>query len=571
MEKRLILAVLLMGAVIMGTNLLFPPPPAPKPGARADSVAAAQRATAATATPLAPPLLAGAPAAATDTVVVRSGLYEYDFSTRGAAVIRAELLRYPSYTQPGKHVQLVPPGTADFLAHRLVVGRDTIDLRAVGFQASARSLQVDSAGGPKSVRFTYADPSGFGVELTYTFQPGNYTVAVQGRVTGVTGRATLLTDIGPGLAPHEAFDHHSERELALVTRVRTKVDRQRLAKLGPETVVDTPLVWAGIKDKYFLAAVVAGETHPMAGATVRALPNVRQIFVTRGDTAVVLLPRVAMTTALPLGADGTFSYQAYLGPQEYSRLAAVGFDLEDATPYGYRWLQPVIRPFAALIVGVLNFLHESLGLAYGWVLILFGVMMRIILWPLNARAMRSQMKNAAVAPRMQEIRELYKDNPQKQQEEMVRLYKEEGFNPMAGCLPMLIPFPVLITLFFVFQSTIGFRGAEFLWLPDLSLRDPLKILPIFLMASMFALQYISTKMSGMEQNPQMKTMMYVMPVMIGFLFFNLPSGLNLYYAATNVASIPQQLMIAQERRKTQEAQKAQEAAKPAAKGRKKAP
>jgi YidC/Oxa1 family membrane protein insertase len=281
---------------------------------------------------------------------------------------------------------------------------------------------------------------------------------------------------------------------------------------------------------------------------------------------VVELPRVALTTALPVAADGSFAYEAYLGPQEYGRLASVGYDLEDATPYGYRWLQPVIRPFAAAIVSVLNFLHESLGLAYGWVLILFGVMMRVILWPLNARAMRSQMKNAAVAPRMQEIREKYKDNPQKQQEEMVRLYKEEGFNPMAGCLPMLIPFPVLITLFFVFQSTIGFRGAEFLWLPDLSLRDPLKILPVFLMVSMFALQYISTKMSGMEQNPQMKTMMYVMPLMIGVLFFNLPSGLNLYYAATNLASIPQQLMIAKERRKTQETEKA--AARPAEKRKK---
>jgi YidC/Oxa1 family membrane protein insertase len=562
MEKRLILAVLLMGAVIMGTNLLFPPPPAPKPGARADSVAAAQARHAA---PPAAPVLAGTAATATDTVAVRSSLYQYDFSTRGAALVRAELLRYPSYTQPGKTVQLVPPGTSDFLAHRLVVGRDTVDLRAVNFQASARSVTVDSAGGPKAVRFTYADPSGFGVELTYTFRPGAYVVGVQGKVTGVQGPATLLTDIGPGLAPHEAYDHHSERELALVTRVGTHVDRQRLDKIS-EMAVDSPLVWAGIKDKYFLAAIVAGDTHPMLGAKVRPLPSVRQIFVTRGDTAVVELPRVALTTALPVAADGSFAYQAYLGPQEYGRLASVGYDLEDATPYGYRWLQPVIRPFAAAIVSVLNFLHESLGLAYGWVLILFGVMMRVILWPLNARAMRSQMKNAAVAPRMQEIREKYKDNPQKQQEEMVRLYKEEGFNPMAGCLPMLIPFPVLITLFFVFQSTIGFRGAEFLWLPDLSLRDPLKILPVFLMVSMFALQYISTKMSGMEQNPQMKTMMYVMPLMIGVLFFNLPSGLNLYYAATNLASIPQQLMIARERRKTQETEKA--AARPAEKRKK---
>jgi YidC/Oxa1 family membrane protein insertase len=551
MEKRLLIAVLLMGAVIMITNVFFPPVPAADPAAKADSAVVAPARPAAGASPV----LVAAPAAPTDSVVVRSDLYEYVFSTRGAALTRAALLRYPSYTQPGKTVQLVPAGTTDFLAHRLVVGADTIDLRGAPFQASARALRVDSAGGAQTVRFTYTHPSGFAAELTYTFRPGEYLVGVQGRVTGLTGRATLLTDVGPGLAPHEAFDHHSERELALVTRVAGKVDRQRLAKLEGTTTIEGPLAWAGIKDKYFLAAIVAGDDRPMSGGRVLDLADVRQAFVEDGDTSVVELPRAALTTELPLAADGTFAFQAYLGPQEYGRLKAVGYELEDATPYGYRWLQPVIRPFAALIVSILNFLHDSLGIGYGWVLIIFGVMMRVVLWPLNARAMRAQMKNAAVAPMMQEIREKYADNPQKQQEEMLRLYKEEGFNPMAGCLPMLVPFPVLITLFFVFQSTIGFRGADFLWLPDLSLRDPWYILPVFLVVSMFALQWISTKMSGMEQNPQMKMMMYVMPLMIGVFFFSMPAGLNLYYAATNVASMPQQMLIARERRRAQEAQK----------------
>src|SRR5690606_41627151 len=142
----------------------------------------------------------------------------------------------------------------------------------------------------------------------------------------------------------------------------------------------------------------------------------------------------------------------------------------------------------------------------------------------------------AVQPLLQEIKEKYKNDPQKQQEALLALYKEHGFNPLAGCLPMLIPFPVLITLFFVFQNTIAFRGAEFLWLPDLSLRDPLYLLPILLVVSMFGLQLISARMSGMEQNPQMKMMMYVMPLMMGFLFFILPSGLNLYYVSTQLAS-----------------------------------
>src|SRR5690606_16280841 len=206
----------------------------------------------------------------------------------------------------------------------------------------------------------------------------------------------------------------------------------------------------------------------------------------------------------------------------------------------------------AAVLWVLNTLHNTLGVAYGWVLVIFGVMMRILLWPLNAKAMRAQMKNMAVQPLLQEIRDKYKNDPQKQQEAMLALYKEHGFNPFAGCLPMLVPFPVLITLFFVFQNTIAFRGAEFLWLPDLSLKDPLYILPMILVVSMFGLQWVSAHLSGMEQNPQMKMMMYFMPIMMGVIFFALPAGLNLYYAVTQVASIPQQVMIARERRRAQE-------------------
>jgi YidC/Oxa1 family membrane protein insertase len=184
------------------------------------------------------------------------------------------------------------------------------------------------------------------------------------------------------------------------------------------------------------------------------------------------------------------------------------------------------------------------------------------------------MKNMEMQPilqaRTKELQERYKNDPAKQQQEMFALYKELGVSPfsmLSGCLPMLVPMPVLITLFFVFRSAIEFRGTSFWWLPDLSLADPWHILPIFLVLSMFALQWVSTRMSGMEQNPQAQTMMYIMPLMMGFLFFRFPSGLNLYYATTNLASLPQQLLIARERKKASAAKKAEEAAsKPPSRG-----
>jgi YidC/Oxa1 family membrane protein insertase len=562
MEKRLLLAVLLMSIVIMVTNIFFPTKPKPR-AAVPDSTAARTSAPAPTPAAAAPrvqaPEVSAGPA---QQVVVTSGIYRYVLSSRGAAVIRAELLKYPSYTEPGHSVQVVPAGSLDFLAHRVVIGRDTVDLSGVNFQPSATELRVDSASGAQTVRFTYAAPTGIGAEIAYTFRPDRYVVGVSGRLTGLGGqRAVLLTTLGPGLAPHEALDHRSERELAIVSRTTDgDVDRTRLTKIeAPDTVAGS-LVWAGIKDKYFLAAQVVTPKTPLAGAIARPLPAVKHDFFRGGDTVAVQIPRAELTTALPVAADGTFSFETYLGPQEHGNLALAGQGLEEVTQYAYAWLEPIIRPFAAFILQVLDFLHDSLGLAYGWVLILFGVLMRVVLWPLNAKAMRSQMKTAAVAPILQAAREKYKDDPAKQQQEMVRIYKEYGVNPLAGCLPMLIPWPVLITLFFVFQNTIVFRGAGFLWLPDLSLRDPIFILPFFLVVSMFAMQWVNVKASGTEQNAQAKSMMYFMPIMMGVLFFNLPSGLNLYYATSNLASLPQQLLIARERKHAQAAQAAQAAA-----------
>jgi YidC/Oxa1 family membrane protein insertase len=550
MEKRLLLAVVLMTAAIMFTNLLFPPP---EPPTESEIVEATDPTPAAVAVPVPIAPSVAAPAV-DDSVVVTSELYRYVFATRGAALLRAELLSYPSYSDPDGSVQLIPQETRSFLAHRLVVGADTIDLASLPFVANVRDLRVSADSASRDLELTYRDPSGFGLVLRYRFREDEYLVDASGRVEGMGGQpAHLLTEVGPVLEMHEHPDHHSERELAVVLRpVSGGVDRLLFRRLDERSSVANPIAWAGIKDKYFLAAVVAGEQSPLSGvvvtplsATTRTLPNEREVEV----------PRAQLTTQLPIAADGSFAFRTYVGPQDYGRLSAIGNDLEEVTPYGYRWLQPVIRPLAAAVLWVLNTLHDTLGIAYGWVLVIFGVMMRVVLWPLNARAMRAQMKNMALQPMLQELQEKYRDDKEKLQKAMLDFTREHKFNPLGGCLPLLVPMPVLITLFFVFQNTIAFRGVNFLWLPDLSLRDPLYILPIILVVSMFALQWVSARLSGMEPNPQMKMMMYMMPAVMGAIFFMLPAGLNLYYSVTQVASIPQQMLIAKERRRAQEEMK----------------
>ena len=180
-------------------------------------------------------------------------------------------------------------------------------------------------------------------------------------------------------------------------------------------------------------------------------------------------------------------------------LSAYGNELEEANPYGYRWMRVVVRPVVSVVLSLLNFLHDNLNVGYGWVLMIFGVLMRALLFPINQKAMRAQMKNMAVQPLLQDIQTKYKDQPEKLQKEMMKLYKDHGFNPLAGCLPMLLPWPVLITLFFVFQNTIQLRGESFLWVANLSAADPLYILPVVMGLSMFLLQWISLRFNADPQ------------------------------------------------------------------------
>lgn len=571
--RRLVLFLVIAAAFLFGWNALVQPPARqPRPAGPDSATAAASTRPAPGAAPSAA-APAQPPAAAAGTaperlVVVRSPLYEYRFSTRGAALNAATLLRFESYVQRGGSVQLVPRSARDVLAHRVAVGRDTVDFRDVTFQPSAERIDLREGDAPRQLRFVSTNP-GPRAEVTYTFRPDGYVVDVQGRITGVPAGGRLITELGTGLAPHDAPDHGSARELAFVGWDRESIRRTAIAKVKMPDTIAGPLVWAGIKDRYFLLAVI----NPGQARFSELLMEPAQDVTYAVGSDTLRSSRAYGRVVLPLPADGGFQLQAYLGPQEHDRLAAVGHELEEVNPYGYRWLRPVVRPIAAVVLWALKEMH-GLGLSYGVVLILFGFIVRIATWPLNARAMRAQMKNMAVQPQLQArikaAQQKHPNDPAAVNQEMMRAYQELGVNPfsmMSGCLPLLIPMPVLITLFFVFQGAIEFRGASFAWLPDLSLRDPWHILPVFLMVSMFGLQWISTKMSGMEQNEQTKMMMYTMPLVMGFVFFVMPSGLNLYYAATNVASFPQQIMIAQERRRATEKQQAEDAAKKSAEAR----
>lgn len=536
----MILAIVLMLIVAIAPSLIWPPKKGPdgRTAGRPDSAVTAPPVTAPSApvaTNVPPVRPSGLPA---ETVWVSSPLYRLGFSTRGGVLVAAQLVEYQSFA-PGdsaQRVQLIP-AQQPLLVHRLVPtgGGDTVSLAAWTFRPSAPTVAVLDAA---TLRFEAEAPTGGGhVTLEYRFVPNEYHFAVHGSVTGLGGNgAVLVIGLSDGLRSVEADSVDDYRHYALVTRA-SKADRTDFSSLDPgeRAVLDGPFEWAGVKSKYFFAAALALDENQtrFGGAIAVGQPRTGK----RDARATVVL-------TMPVPPGGDFRYRLYLGPLDHRRLAALGHGLDDANPYG-GFLRPVIHPVSILVVSILVWIHTHLSLAYGWVLILFGVVIRILLWPLNQKAMESGIRMQAVAPLIKEIQDRYKNDPERLQREMLRIYKEHKVNPFGGCLPMLLPMPVLLALFFVFANTIEFRGVPFLWLPDLSRHDPLYIIPLGMGLSMFGLSKVGQ--IGVPPNPQTKMMVYFMPVMMTVLFLNFASGLNLYYMAQNIFSIPQQYLIAKRR------------------------
>ncbi len=551
-ELRFVLAIGLMFLVLVGTNLLFPPI-TPEPGIVTDSAAVSAPPSAsapglppasttgeAPATPAVGPIEPAQQVAQTETMVTVDGpLYRFEFSSFGARLVSARLPAFRALNHEGV-VDLVPAGLDGLLSQRLVVGNDTIDLARAPYRVEpAEGIRLTEGGGAETLRFFYEpEASALRLEVAYTFRPEAYAIGVEGRLSGVD-RPLLLTDLGEGLAYAEADSASEARLMAFAfNHLDRGIESTPLTRAEPG-IVQGPLLWAAFRSKFFVTVLLAG-----SGEAATESDYLGGLIVGAGT----LPERVSIATAQSVGNDGRFGYRLFLGPQEYATLQSLGQDLEEVNPYGWRFFRPIIRPFVAIIIAVLTFLHTNLSISYGWVLVVFGVAMRIVLFPLNHKAMKAQMRNMEVQPLLAEIQKKYKDNPEKLQKEMMRLYKEHGFNPLAGCVPLLLPWPVLIALFFVFQNTIEFRGVPFLWLPDLSTKDPLYVLPMLLAGSMFLMQWLSMK-SIEQPNPQMKIMMWMMPPMMLLIFLNLASGLNLYYVVSNIATIPQQMWISNERKK----------------------
>ncbi|HXC26214.1 MAG TPA: membrane protein insertase YidC [Gemmatimonadaceae bacterium] len=458
---------------------------------------------------------------------------QYVMSSVGATPISVVMNAFANRSRASGKVNLAMPGMP-VLKYQLIANQGAaVDLSATPFSVTQQGNTLTYQTG--------ATPTVPAVSIQYLFAPDSYTVHVSGMVTGAkTG--DLVVNL-PTTFPMTEADTADDRNYLAYAYYSKREGAKNIAfrslDPGEQTPVVEPLQWVAAKSKYFVVGLLA----PKNGSWLS-----EATFVGGARTSKVAT-NAAAAIAVPIH-DGTFAFDLYTGPQSLRRLEHLGRNFDEVNPYGWAFFRSVMQPIAFGVTRLVLWMHERLSLSYGLVVVLLGVLVRLVLWPLNQGAMRSSLKMQDLQPKLQSIQNKYKDNPEKQRTEIMKVYSEHGMSPLSpllGCLPMLLPMPVLFALYFVFRNTIEFRGVSFLWLTDLSSRDPYFILPVIMGISMFLLSWIGMRNS--PPNPQAKMMGYMMPVMFVVFLVRAASGLNLYYAVQNLAALPQQWLLARERAK----------------------
>jgi len=501
------------------------------PGAA--SVAAAPGAAAA------PAVAASAAAVASEKVEIKTDVLNATLDSRGGDLVHLALTKYADATDPQQPLVLFDRSARrQYLAQTgLITTQPGVSLpnhlSVMAVVPGERTLKD----GADTLSVSFESPEQGGVKLvkTYTFKRGEYTVAVShelrntgaavvqpqlylqlsrdGNVEGNTNMFAGPTSFtGPAMytetSKYKKFDF---KDIEKAAKDGKEPDHDKTANSG----------WVAMVQHYFASAWLVAKPGPREFRTVQVEPNVYAISMVQplGD----------------LAPGATLKHEAVLfaGPQEEKKLEALAPGLELVKDYGM--LTILSKP----LFWLLDKLHGLIG-NWGFAIVALVVLLKIAFYWLNASAYRSMAKMKAINPKVQEMRERYKDKPQQMQQEMMRIYREEKVNPIGGCLPIFVQMPFFIALYWVLLSTVEMRNAPWIgWIHDLSTKDPLYILPLLMTASTM----FQTWLNPTPPDPVQARMMWIMPLIFSVMFFFFPAGLVLYWLTNNILGIAQQWFI----------------------------
>ncbi len=471
-------------------------------------------------------------APAREQVVVSTDVVRASFDTQGASLVRLELLAHRDHNDPNRHVVLFDQNaTRLYMAQTgLVTSQAGLSLPNHFTTMSVTSAERELKDGADTLALRFESPAVDGVKLvkTYTFKRGDYVVAVKHEVLNESAAAVtpqlylqLARDGNPPEGESSFYFTFTGPAVYTEAKKFQKVDFKDIEKNGTSHEKRADDGWIAMVQHYFASAWLVNTPGPREFRSAKVADN-----------------HYTMAMVLPLGevAPGaTAAHEALLfaGPQEENKLAALAPGLELVKDYG--WLTVLSKP----LFWLLDKLHAVIG-NWGWAIVALVVVLKIAFYWLNASAYRSMAKMKAVAPRVNELRERYKDKPQQMQQEMMRIYREEKVNPLGGCLPILVQMPFFIALYWVLLSSVEMRQAPWIgWITDLSAQDPWFILPVLMTAS----SLFQVWLNPAPTDPMQAKLMWIMPLAFGFMFFFFPAGLVLYWLTNNILSIAQQWYI----------------------------
>ncbi len=463
------------------------------------------------------------------TIKLSNDLMTVYFNSKGANIQQVELKKF--LTHDKQAVRLIPENSAIADMKIIHPGSETA-LAATVFNYT---ITPDSS----SISFFLGNPERPQVEKRFTIDK-LYGIALQVSAQGMQALNGVEIDFSSGIADTEKVNKSKVQDYKFLIYADNEIQKTALSKFKKKQPAGAfnSFSWAAVRSKYFTLALKESE------------PSLMRSFRT-GLNKATGNPYFVVDSRQPSAKQSwNQSFTIYAGPADYEILKTYGKQMDNIPERGVSWLRWLSNIFAWFLKFLHRYIHN-----YGVVLLIFALVMKLLLHPLTHKQMEHGFKQQKLQPKLQQIQKLYPNDRVKQQQEMNKLYKEYNTSPMAGCLPVLIQFPIIIPLYNVLRYSLDMRNATFVfWLKDLSEPDPYLVLPI-IMGLFMILQSLMMRPPTMDESQmddkqkamqsQQKMMTWMMPIMMFFIFKGMPAGLVLYWTAFNILSIVHQYYLNQ--------------------------
>ena len=494
---------------------------------------------------------------------IETPLYHAEFTSRGARLLSVELLHYASAHGASSHDgKAIRPRKGEPVpsADRVVLGGGpsfSLDLGSGSARIPLDDLvyaaeeSLDAAGHVRRLTFTAEDSSGMRIRQTWRVRPDTYALDLEVEIH----RVPLHWRLADYSLITRSWSLFNEADLAAdaqglhaTSLVGTNIHREKVGGLRKGTKrFEGSAVWAAVQTRYFMGAVAAVQATAHATearTTLRPLTPEQRALLPANAPAEQDMVVSALVVGLPGETSPVNRFLVYFGPNEYFRLATLGVQLERIVDLGWSWISPFSRVLLRLLVWL-----EGLVRNYGVAILVLATLVRVLLHPLNMMSLKSMRAMQRLQPEMVRLKEKYKNDAQAMNTAVMALYKEHKVNPAGGCLPMLLQMPLFFALYSVLFNAIELRQAPFVaWIHDLSAPDklfevagfPIRLLPILMAGSGFLTQKLT------PTDPRQASTMYLMNAVMVVFFYNLPSGLVLYWTVMNLLTALQQWLALRE-------------------------